>query len=100
MDGVRRSVVEEDRVGFNGCVEYALQGGGGDKDRTLRVCNALVGDSDPMVAKGLSWALRALISVDGTAVGRFLDKNHETLPALVRREVGNKLRTGRKNPGR
>ncbi len=76
------------------------RGGGGDKDRTLRVCNALVGDSDPMVAKGLSWALRALISVDGTAVGRFLDKNHETLPALVRREVGNKLRTGRKNPGR
>ena len=76
------------------------RGGTGDPDRTLRVCRKLVEDSDPMVAKGLSWALRALIPVDRGMVERFLADHQNDASALVRREVGNKLKTGRKNPGR
>ena len=76
------------------------RGGRGDVRRTLRICRALAGDGDVMVAKGLSWALRALVPVDAAAVRMFLRKEHARLPALVRREVGNKLDTGRKNPRR
>ena len=51
-----------------------------------------------MVAKGMSWALRDLIAHDRAAVERFLRKHDHHLPALVKREVRNKLTTGRKNP--
>jgi 3-methyladenine DNA glycosylase AlkD len=76
------------------------RGGTGDADRTLMVCDALVNDPDPMVGKGLSWALRALIPVDREGVESFLERNRDHLLALVRREVGNKLKTGKKNPNR
>ena len=76
------------------------RGGGGDPDRTLLICRELVQDSEPMVAKGLSWALRALIAVDRKRVQLFLEEHEENLPALVNREVRNKLKTGKKNPGR
>jgi hypothetical protein len=52
-----------------------------------------------MVAKGLSWALRALAGVDPAAVRSFLAEHGAGLPALVRREVGNKLATGLKSGG-
>ena len=73
------------------------RGGGGDVPRTLRICHPLAGDADPMVAKGLSWALRALVSVDPTAVRGFLAAHGTRVPAVVRREVGNKLATGLKS---
>ncbi|NJD20193.1 MAG: DNA alkylation repair protein [Gemmatimonadetes bacterium] len=73
------------------------RGGMGDVPRTLRICHVLAGDAAPMVAKGLSWALRALVPVDAAAVRRFLEDGRERLPALVRREVGNKLATGLKS---
>jgi 3-methyladenine DNA glycosylase AlkD len=73
------------------------RGGAGDPDRTLAVCEALAEDRDPMVAKGLSWALREVVIHDRAAVERFLQLHRGTLPALVAREVGNKLRTGRKS---
>jgi len=73
------------------------RGGQGDAARTLKVCRRLADDPHPMVAKGLSWALRALAPVDGAGVRAFLDEQGEALAALVRREVGNKLRTGRKS---
>ena len=76
------------------------RGGTGDPERTLLVCHRLAHDKEPMVAKGLSWALRALIAHDPTGVKRFLEEHGEELPALVRREVRNKLTTGRKNPKR
>jgi 3-methyladenine DNA glycosylase AlkD len=72
------------------------RGGKGDPGRTLRVCRELAGDPDPMVAKALSWALRALVGVDRGCVEGFLETHGETLPALVRREVRTKLETGRK----
>jgi len=74
------------------------RGGMGDAPRTLRICRLLVDDRDPMVMKALSWALRALAMRDSAAVRQFLEEELR-LPALVRREVGHKLATGRKNPG-
>ena len=76
------------------------RGGNGDPDRTLMICRELVTDREPMVAKGMSWALRALIAVDPGRVQGFLKHHEEDLPALVKREVRNKLETGRKNPKR
>jgi 3-methyladenine DNA glycosylase AlkD len=73
------------------------RGGGGDAPRTLAVCALLATDMEPMVAKALSWALRALVDVDGVAVRAFLARQGDAVPALVRREVGNKLTTGRKS---
>ena len=75
------------------------RGGTGDPHRTLTVCGALRADGDTMVHKALSWALRALVAVDAEAVRGFMERHGDELPALVRREVGNKLRTGLKNPG-
>ncbi len=76
------------------------RGGTGDPDRTLMICRELVRDGEPMVAKGLSWALRALIPVDRGRVHAFLEEHQTDLPSLVKREVRTKLETGRKNPRR
>lgn len=76
------------------------RGGSGDPPRTLMICKELAGDREPMVAKGLSWALRALVAVDRSGVEKFLEKHEDQLPALVKREVRNKLTTGKKNPNR
>ncbi len=73
------------------------RGGTGNVARTLAVCERLVDDREPMVAKALSWALRDVVVHDANAVKRFLERHHEVLPALVRREVRNKLETGRKS---
>jgi 3-methyladenine DNA glycosylase AlkD len=73
-------------------------GGGGDVSRTLRVCRLLAKDHDDLVAKALSWALRALVAHDAKGVQTFLDDYNEVLAALVKREVKNKLKTGLKNP--
>jgi 3-methyladenine DNA glycosylase AlkD len=74
------------------------RGGRGDARRTLRICALLVDDRDEIVAKALSWALRALAVRDADAARRFVAENEARLPALVRREVRQKLATGRKNP--
>jgi len=76
------------------------EGGVGDTRRTLSICSILARDRDVMVAKALSWALRELVPHDAAAVGRFLSDHKTTLPALVTREVNNKLATGLKNPRR
>ncbi len=73
-------------------------GGLGDAPRTLRVCSILASDRDDMVVKALSWALRELAKRDATAVEGFLRREGERLAPRVRREVRNKLRTGKKNP--
>jgi 3-methyladenine DNA glycosylase AlkD len=72
------------------------RGGTGDSARTLDICWRLAEDSDPMVVKALSWALRELVAWDPGAVRKFLDTNDSVLAATVRREVRNKLETGRK----
>jgi 3-methyladenine DNA glycosylase AlkD len=74
------------------------RGGTGDRRRTLMILDEVADDRDPMVAKAVSWALRTLISHDRNAVGRYLRTHGAKLPAVVKREVANKLRTGKKNP--
>lgn len=74
------------------------RGGTGDAVRTLAVCRRLIADRDDMVVKAQSWALRELAKRDPTAVKRFLKDEGDALAARVRREVGNKLATGLKNP--
>ncbi len=72
------------------------RGGSGDSARTMRVCREFARESDPMLAKALSWALRSLVPHDPAAVRAFLHRHRDTLPSIVLREVGTKLRTGRK----
>ena len=76
------------------------RGGAGDVARTLPVCRMLAADGDDMVVKALSWALRAVLQYDRAAVEKFLADYDHCLAGRVKREVGTKLRTGRKNPRR
>ena len=69
-------------------------------ERTWSICAALVEDRDDMVVKALSWALRELGKADADAARRFVTEYAGALPARVKREVANKLRTGLKEPGR
>ena len=64
------------------------------------VCEVLAADRDDMVAKGMSWALRDLSKRDPEAVEKFVEAHKDELPALVKREVCNKLTLGVKNPRR
>ena len=75
-------------------------GGKGDSKRTLAVCRLLVNDRDDMVVKAMSWALRELVVHDPAAVRAFLSEYENVLAGRVKREVGNKLVTGLKNPRR
>jgi 3-methyladenine DNA glycosylase AlkD len=70
----------------------------GDATRTLAVCTRLLDDRDDMVVKAMSWALRELAKRNPHAVRAFLSEHGERLAARVRREVTNKLTTGRKSP--
>jgi hypothetical protein len=76
------------------------RGGKGEAQRTVGVCRLLEQDRDPMVTKALSWALRELAKRDPRAVREYIAERKDVLPALVLREVKNKLRTGLKNPKR
>jgi 3-methyladenine DNA glycosylase AlkD len=73
------------------------RGGRGEVARTLAVCRQVVSDRADMVVKALSWALRSLVEWDRAAVAEFLAEHESTLAGRVKREVGTKLRTGRKN---
>lgn len=79
------------------CLNLKSRGGSGDPERTLVVCHLLVDDHDPMVAKALSWALRSVVPHDAAAVESFLDRYGARIAAFVRREVNNKLDSGRKS---
>jgi 3-methyladenine DNA glycosylase AlkD len=71
-------------------------GGAGDTKRTLDICARLIDDRDDMVVKGLSWALRALVTWDPDAVRGFVAQHDDRIAARVRREVTSKLETGLK----
>ena len=76
------------------------RGGTGDVPRTMPVCRMLADDGEDMVVKALSWALRTAAPHDRAAVESFMADHDHCLAARVKREVGAKLRTGRKNPRR
>ena len=73
-------------------------GGQGDSPRTLKICRLLVADHNDMIVKALSWALRSLVGYDPGAVKRFLADHEDIVASRAKREVCNKLITGRKNP--
>ena len=73
------------------------RGGKGDVERTLAICRLLVADYDDMIVKAMSWALRELSKSDRQAVIGFVEDYQEQLHLRVKREVGTKLRTGKKN---
>jgi 3-methyladenine DNA glycosylase AlkD len=75
-------------------------GGTGDTARTLDICRRLAADHDDLVVKALSWALRQLTVWDPDAVRGFLKAHDEVLASRVKREVRDKLETGRKHPPR
>lgn len=76
------------------------RGGNGDTSRTLMICEMCLDDSDDMVVKAMSWALRALAIRDAEAVRNFIVKHQDSLAKRITREVNNKLQTGLKNPRR
>lgn len=78
-------------------LNVAARGGQGDTRRTLLICSEFAGERDAMLAKALSWSLRSLVKLDPGAVRAFLRDHGADLPAVVRREVDTKLRTGRKH---
>jgi len=79
-------------------LNLASRGGRGDVPRTLAVCARLAADPDDMVQKALSWALCTLVQHDAAAVRAFVAQHAGVVSARVKREVNNKLHTGRKNP--
>ncbi|NLF03368.1 MAG: DNA alkylation repair protein [Anaerolineales bacterium] len=66
-------------------------------DLTLALVDRVQAERDPMITKAVSWALRELTKRHPEQVAAYVAANRERLPAFVVREVGNKLRTGRKN---
>ena len=105
-DDVHRWARSEDRwwrrVALVSTVVLNLKarGGTGDVERTMPVCRMLAADGDDMVVKALSWALRTAVPQDRAAVESFLVENDHSLASRVKREVGTKLSTGRKNARR
>jgi 3-methyladenine DNA glycosylase AlkD len=76
------------------------QGGFGDSEKTLAVCDLLLSDYDDMVVKAMSWAIRELAGHNPDDVRAYLQTHENVLAARVKREVRNKLETGLKNPKR
>ena len=76
------------------------QGGAGDVDRTLAICEMHIADRDDMIVKALSWALRALSVPKPGPVRKFIRDHESELAPRVLREVRAKLDTGVKNPKR
>jgi len=52
---------------------------------------------DPTITKAISWVLRQMTKDHPEKVAAYLEKNVDSLPQHVVREVRNKLETGRKN---
>ena len=73
------------------------QGGTGDADRTMIICEMLIDDKDDMVIKAMSWALRELSKHQKEPVEKFLSFYGDRVASRVKREVNKKLKTGRKN---
>ena len=73
-------------------------GGHGDAKRTLAIASLLIDDREDMVVKAMSWALRALVPWDRTAVENFLIEHESRLAPRVKREARTKLLTEKKNP--
>jgi 3-methyladenine DNA glycosylase AlkD len=88
------------RTALVSTVARSRRGNADDRRRVLRICALLAPDTEDMVVKALSWALREIAKKHPEEARNFLEKHRHTLAARVVREVNNKLRTGLKTPGR
>ena len=66
-------------------------------DYSLSLLDRVLGRQEPLIVKAVSWSLRDMAKHDRRRAQRYLRDRDDLLPALVRREVGNVLRTGRKS---
>jgi 3-methyladenine DNA glycosylase AlkD len=66
-------------------------------DLALSLLDRVLGRTEPMIVKAVSWSLRELAKRERRRAGLYLRDRGDSLPALVRREVGNVIRTGRKS---
>ena len=73
------------------------QGGTGDINRTIEICELAVDDHHDMINKALSWALREVSKRDKKTVEEFIRKYENRLSKRVLREVKHKLEKGTKN---
>ncbi|MEA3443867.1 MAG: DNA alkylation repair protein [Bacteroidota bacterium] len=67
------------------------------RDITINLCKLHFLDKEAIIHKAISWALRSLVKNHPEAVQDFINENSETIKPYVRREVQNKINTGRKN---
>lgn len=64
---------------------------------TLAQVDRLVDERDPMITKAVSWSLRQMTRHQPENVEAYIERRGERIAANARREVRNKLRTGRKS---
>ena len=64
---------------------------------TLSQIDRLLDERDPMITRAVSWALRQMIKHQAPEVAAYVESRGDRLAALPRREVRNKLKTGRKS---
>lgn len=67
------------------------------RDLAFANLQALQGERDVLVAKAVSWLLRALVAHHPQAVAGYLEAHAAALPAIAVRETRGKLVTGRKS---
>lgn len=66
-------------------------------DLLFSLIDRVQAERHPLMVKAVSWALRELGKHEPQRVAAYVDQRRSTLPALVIREVNNKLRTGLKS---
>ena len=74
------------------------RGGAGDVARTIPVCRMLAADSEDMVVKALSWALRTVEQHDRRAVESFLEEYDHCLAVPGQARGGNQAQHRSKEP--
>lgn len=76
---------------------YLNTGGNEYGEWTLSQVDRLIDERDPMITKAISWSLRQMTRHQASMVEAYVDSRADRMAALPRREVRNKLRTGRKS---
>ncbi len=76
---------------------YLNTGGTEYGEWTLSQVDRLIDERDPMITKAISWSLRQMTRHQASIVEAYVDRRADRMAALPRREVRNKLRTGRKS---
>lgn len=76
---------------------YLNTGGTQYGEWTLSQVDSLIDERDPMITKAISWSLRQMTRHQASIVEAYVDSRADRMAALPRREVRNKLRTGRKS---